>query len=186
MKRKWSKVSRGDVIDLRGVAWTVEKIKPKGEKAKVAIRSGSRTADAKVRLADKVRIVERRATSAPQKPAKAKPPQRMPPTRPKPAHGDPWETQQDRVERKLDQILGARLVGESTDGGSSYYVPPVDVQTIRAHMMVFHGDPARDATEVQLLERHEAEHKASASGAALAVAHWHTEKRPTTGKKSGR
>ena len=181
MKRKWSKVSRGDVIDLRGVAWTVEKIKPKGKKAKVAIRSGSRTADAKVLLADRVKVSE--VVSAPAGPKK-KP--RASATRPKPAHGDPWETQQDRVERKLDQILGARLVGESTDGGSSYYVPPVTVATVRAHMMVFHGDPARDATEVQLLERHEAEHKAATSGAALAVAHWHTEKRPTTGKKSGR
>ena len=181
----WSQVRPGELVELSGRVWTVERVKPKGKVLRVTVRSGPHVAGAKVDPAGKVRIAER---PAPHRQARA--PQRKKPrasaTRPKPAHGDPWETQQDRVERKLDQILGARLVGESTDGGSSYYVPPVDVQTIRAHMMVFHGDPARDATEVQLLERHEAEHKASASGAALAVAHWHTEKRPTTGKKSGR
>ena len=181
-KVKWSKISRGDVIDLRGVAWTVEKIKPKGKKAKVTIRSGSRSADAKVLLADKVKL----SSSAPEKP-KAKKPQKVSATPPKPAEGDPWETQQDRIERKLNEILGAKLVGEATDEDAGYYVPMPDVSTIASHLLIFHGGIPETAhgDEGAMMTGHQYLHQLAEDGKSdFTINHWHTEKRPTTGKKS--
>lgn len=187
MKKPWSKIRKGDVLDLGGREWTVEKIKPGKKKAEVKIRHKSNVVRDTVRLADKVRIAERRATSAPQKPAKTKPPKKMPPEPPKPAEGDPWETQQDRIERKLDDILGAKLVGESIDGAATYYVPPVDVTTIAAHLLIFHGGVDAHEAGADMLKRHAAEHAAAERGeTTLTMPHWHTEQRPTTGKKKGK
>jgi len=180
-KVKWSKVRRGDVVEAGGIAWTIEKIKTKGKGAKVTIRNGSRVAESKVKLADKVKM----ATAAPvakQKKAKSKP--TAPPA---PATGDPWETQQDRIERKLDEILGARLVGEATDPEAGWYVPPPDVTTIASHLLLFHGGIPEVAhgDEAVMLRGHEGEHALALEGMPLHVNHWHTEKRPTTGKKKG-
>lgn len=184
MKKRWSEIRRGDVLELGGREWTVEKIKPGKKKAEVKIRHKSNTVRDTVKLDDKVRIAER-ATAAPTRVAKPKPPKRMPAEPPVPADGDPWETQQDRIEKKLDKILGAKLVGESTDGEATYYVPPVDVTTVAAHLLIFHGgvDPHEDGAG--MLKRHAAEHAAAEAGETrLTMPHWHTEQRPTTGKKS--
>ncbi len=186
MKKKWSKVERGDVVQLGGREWTVEKIKPKGKVLRVSVRSGSHRADSKVDPSDKVAIAEPRSTK-PSRPAKPKTP---PPTKPpKPATGDPWETQQDRIERQLGQILGARLVGEATDVDAGYYVPNVDVTTVAAHVAIFHGGVPEQhrGDEAELVGWHAREHIAAEGGDRLfEVNHWHSEKRPTTGKKKGK
>ncbi|QDP45551.1 hypothetical protein SEA_FUZZBUSTER_67 [Microbacterium phage FuzzBuster] len=185
-KVKWSKVKRGDVVEAGGVAWTVEKIKEKGKRAKVTIRNGSRVAESKVLLADKVKLVPAPADETPRK-ARAQKPQRATATPPKPAHGDPWETRQDRIEKQLEEVLGARLAGESTDTAKGYYVPMPDVTNIASHLLFFHGsipETARD-DEGAMLAGHAYLHQlAEAGDVEFAVNHWHTEKRPTTGKKS--
>lgn len=181
MKLKWRKVEPGQTVMLSGREWLVESIKPKGKKRmKVSVRSGAHAATSTVEADEKVRVVERLdVRSAPSK--KHKP---APRKLPKPADGDPWETQQDRIEKKLDKILGARLVGEATDVDAGYYVPPVDATTVAAHLAIFHGGIPEDAQgdEQRMIESHARAHMLGADD--LAVNHWHTELRPTTkGKK---
>lgn len=185
-KTKWSKVRAGQSVELGGRTWLVEKIKPKGKRGmKVAVRSGARAAESVVDADEKVRVVEA-APAAERRPAKKatkKPP--------KPAHGDPWETQQDRIERKLNEVLGARLVGEATDPDAGYYVPMVDETNVAGHLAIFHGgipEEMREKDESALVGYHAALHVAAVeNGDRFSENHWHTEKRPTTGaKKKGK
>lgn len=179
MKVKWKRVEVGQIVEIGGREWTVEKHKPKGKRILVAVRSGTHRDEAKVDPDAKVTIVERK----PPKPRKASSPAKPP----KPAHGDPWETQSDRIERKLDEILGAKLIGESVDGGREYYVPMVDVTTVAAHLAIFHAgetlpDWAQD-DEGQMVTAHARMHSLANDGKhTLSMMHWHTEKRPTGGK----
>lgn len=183
MKVKWKRVEVGQIVELGGREWTVEKHKPKGKRILVAVRSGSYRDEAKVDPDVKVTIVERK----PPKPKKASSPAKPP----KPAHGDPWETQSDRIERKLDEILGAKLVGESVDGGREYYVPMVDVTTVAGHLAIFHAgeklpDWAHD-NEDQMMIAHARAHTDAVEGKhELATMHWHTEQRPTPAKGRGK
>ena len=183
MKLKWKRVEVGQIVELGGREWIVEKHKPKGKRILVAVRSGTHRDEAKVDPDAKVTIVERK----PPKPKKASSPAKPP----KPAHGDPWETQQDRIERKLDEILGAKLVGESIDGGAEYYVPMVDVTTVAGHLAIFHaGEALPDWTfdsEEQMITAHARAHTdANAGTHTLATMHWHTENRPTTATKKAK
>lgn len=100
---------------------------------------------------------------------------------PAPATGDVWDRPSDRVEKMLDKLLGAHLVGEATDEESGYYVPPVDITTIAAHLVAFHGVSPRDyRDEDDMLAWHEAQHAAALKGdAILSPQHWHSEKRPS-------
>lgn len=182
MKKKWSKIRRGDIVELAGRAWTVEAIKVGKKKADVKVRSGARTAESRVSIDDKVTIGTEPQKSTSSRPARVveKPKPRIPDEPPKAPNGNPWETQQDRIERKMDEILSARLVGEQTDPDSGYYVPPADVTTIAAHMLIFHGGMP-DMTETQMLAEHELQHEKD--GANQATPHWHTERRPKKGKK---
>lgn len=181
---KWKKVGRGERVELNGREWIVDKVKPKGKRLRVVVRSGQHVIDAKVDPDAKVRLAEDEPT------AKPKRREVKPATPPKPATGDPWETQQDRVERKLDQILGARLVGEATDTDAGYYVPVVDLGTVAGHVAIFHGViPPEYRHDAQgLLGWHAREHLAAEAGnRELPINHWHSEKRPTTaGKKTKR
>jgi hypothetical protein len=112
------------------------------------------------------------ATLEPGDPEQVKPPKK--------AKGDPWETQADRIETMLGDVLGARLVGESLDTGAGYYVPPTDVSTIKAHLLIFHPGTDLTATEGDLLEWHGIQHTDARAGIiTLAINHWHTERRPS-------
>jgi len=190
VKKPWSKVKKGDRLDLGGRVWTVEKIKPGKKKAEVRIRHKANVVRDTVKLADKVRISDqpeptrRRADPAPAPKAKPKKQAKHPP---EPATGDPWETQQDRIEKQLGQILGARLVGEATDPDAGYHVPPVDITTVAAHLAIFHGTIDPTASGTDMLAQHEKEHEEHLAGERrFTQNHWHTEKRPTTGKKKGK
>lgn len=176
-RKKWSKVKPGELVELNGRTWELVKRKPKGKRLRVWVSSGSHRADSLVDPDAKVKIGE-----AP-KPAKAKTRKPPPVKPPKPATGDVWDTQQDRIERSLAEI-GARLIGESVDGGSSYYVPLPDISTVAGHMMAFHGHVPADMNEADMIAAHHREHQqVEAGNARLHVHHWHTEKRPTEGKK---
>lgn len=194
MSKTWADVVKGDSVELGGRAWLVVKIKPKGKKARVVVEAKGRTAESVVKLADRVAIVkpeaaplhkrekidgrpairqERWATADESKAANG--------PMPAPAEGGPWDRPADRIERKLDEILGARLVGEATDVKAGYYVPPVDVTTVAAHLALFHGGIPETATdEGRMLVAHNAQHDVAARGqAVLSVNHWHTEQRPS-------
>lgn len=184
MKKTWGEIRKGDALDLGGRTWVVDKIKPGKKKAEVKISHKGNVVRDTVKLKDKVRIAERAAPAAPRKPAKAAEPKKMPPEPPKPATGNPWETQQDRLERKLDEVLGAKLMGESVDGEKTYYVPPIDITTVASHMVIFHGGTGGEVDETVMLKTHAKQHADAEAGArALPIAHWHTERRPAQGKR---
>lgn len=193
-KSTWKDAAKGDLVKMSGREYRVVKIKPKGKKAKVMVERSGSYYPSTVKLADKVKIVSRKtggkvtdaggtqrrwATEAeldealgpmPKGSGKAKRP-------PAPEHGDPWERPIDRVEKKLDEILGARLVGVQVSEG--VIVPPVDVTTVASHLAIFHGGiPAACESEVDMLRVHEAQHAESTKGLPLAVQHWHEETRP--------
>jgi hypothetical protein len=193
---KWSKVRKGDFVELRGRGYEVLKIKTKGKSAKVTVRGAGSVFESKVALDDKVTVVpnplhgkdgaqrrwahEREAKHLrepalkPGNPKVTKPPGKL--------SDDPWDSRRDKVERRLDEILGARLTGESTDEDAGYYVPPVDVSTIAAHLALFHGTDVSEYGVDDMLELHSNEHAAALSGNPLKVNHWHTETRPAVGK----
>lgn len=202
-KTTWADVKKGSIVELSGREYRVVKIKPKGKKAAVMVETKGRYAESKVKLSDRVVIVKKgdgtkrgplydesgtaRRWATKKEAAEVgvtglpagdstmtKPPE-------KGKHGDPWERPADRIERKLDELLQARLVGVSTDEDAGYYVPPVNVTTVAAHLALFHGGipEAVSDDEGKMLAVHEAQHaEALKLGAGLAVNHWHTKTRP--------
>ncbi len=201
-KTTWADVKKGDTVELAGKSFRVVKIKPKGKKAKVSVdRGNGREYSSLVRLADRVAITARKGDRGPlydgngtarrwATRAEAREvltePKGLPAgdstvtKPPKKAAGDPWETQADRIEKRLDDLLQARLVGESHDENAGYYVPPVDVSTVAAHLALFHGGipSACENDEAKMLGAHAAQHEEALRGMPLAVNHWHTKKRP--------
>lgn len=204
----WADVSKGQSVELAGRTWRVVKIKSVDKKrAKVTVEHKGRDAKSVVKLKDVVTIVSTTAAATSPRGGKRGPvtdergtqqrwatekelreamTQGLAPgdqsqtTPPEKANGDLWETQTDRVERKLDEILQARLVAISKDQ-TGWYVPPVDSSTIAAHLALLHGGipEACDDDESKMLRAHEAQHAAALKGeGVLEVNHWHTEKRP--------
>lgn len=202
-KKTWADVKKLDVVELGGREWTVAKIKAGKKKAHVRVEMGRRVAESDVKLADRVKIVGhaksapsslhdehgaqqrwakkreldevmREGASLPAGDSKAT----KPPKKPK---GGEWERPKGDAEKMIVDLLSARLVGESHDEKAGYYVPPVDVSTVAAHLELFHGgipDAVSD-DEGRMLAMHGAQHEAAATGAGvLAVNHWHTAKRP--------
>ena len=102
------------------------------------------------------------------------------PTPPAAPGASPWDTPADKIERKLDKLLEARLVGEATDPSAGYYVPPENVSTVASHLALFHGGipEACQDDETKMLSVHAAQHAEALKGSPLAVNHWHTETRP--------
>ena len=169
MKKKWSEVRRGDVVLLSSRSWTVEKTKMKGDALRVVVVNGSHRAESKVAPSAKVVVVKEKTPSA----VAAPKPKSSPSTA---ADGDPWETQADRIEKRLDRLLGARLVGETGDD-RHWYVPLVDVTTVAAHLSLFHEARHLDVgDEGKMVELHAREH-IDKDWAGLPL-HTHTEKRP--------
>lgn len=168
----WRDVKPGERVELRGREYEVVKIKRDGKRVRVKVRSASGEFKAELRAKDRVTLVgpakKPKATAAP-------PPAAPPPAAPGPLSQSPWDSQLDRVEALLADKLQARLVGESTDEGAGYYVPPVDLATVASHLALFHGtDPSRFDDELAMLAEHERAHGAG----DLPVHHWHTETRP--------
>lgn len=196
-KKTWGDVRKGDTVELRGQSWRVVKIKLAKKKAHVMVERGTTYREADVKLADRVTIVARKgdrpplhdATGTAQRWAtkreahdlgvglpKGDKRQTTPPAKPE---GGAWDRPSDRIEKRLDDLLSARLIGEATDESAGYYVPPVDVTTVASHLAVFHGGVGMGDDEAMMLKAHEAQHDAAkTSGAALTVNHWHTERRP--------
>jgi hypothetical protein len=203
-KATWSDIRKGDAVELGGKLYAVTKAKAKGKKVAVRVERNGQKYEHEVKAKDPVirariegaRIVDplhdrdgrqqRWAKKAEAKEVGGKLPKgdASVTAPPRPPMGDPWETPRDRVERKLDKLLGAQLVAETDDEAAGYYVPPVDVTTIAAHLAIFHGKDADEAARIRelgvddMLEHHADEHAAALNGAALPVNHWHTATRP--------
>lgn len=200
----WADVTKGSRVELKGREYTVAKIKTKGKRTRVTVVGSAGKFEAEVKTKDTVTIVTARdkrrdsagwykPTKAERKAAEAEQSKGLPtgdPTVTKPPvktkGGDPWESRRDKVERMLDDVLSAHLVGEATDENVGYYVPPVDVSTVTAHLVLFHGEQPSDWDDVMqgaaLLERHAAlhdQHLDDPEGQPLKVNHWHTKERPT-------
>lgn len=204
-KSTWADVKKYDVVELGGREWRVIKIKAGKKKAEVTVDYKGRIAESTVKLADRVRIAKkgdgtkrgplhdetnaqrRWATKRELEDSLGKglpagdPSVTKPPTKAK--HGDPWESQTDRIEKSLNDLLSARLVGISTDEDSGYYVPPVNVTTVASHLALFHGGipAACEDDEKRMLSAHESQHAEALRGMPLAVNHWHTPTRPKIG-----
>lgn len=194
----WGDVSKGDTVVLRGRPYRVEKIKASGKRARVTVTANGGAFTSDVRLKDDVEIrplrdergaqtrwAKKHEVDAEIGPVpKGDPEATSPPRKPS---ADSWESRRDRVERRLEEVLGAHLVGEATGESVGYYVPPVDVTTVAAHWMIFHhGDEWVEAAPADLLSMHWVEHLAVEAGGddgkGLKVNHWHTETRPEATK----
>lgn len=195
-KATWADIKKGDRVELAGKTWDVLRAKAKGKKVEVTITSGSRKASSVVRAADKVKklkpaplhdktgaqtrwATKKEVTKTLGKLEPGDPSATKPPAKPS---ADVWETPRDRIEAKLDDLLSARLVAESPDTALGYYVPPVDVSTVAAHLATFHGLRPSDFTdEGAMLTVHRQAHNAAYVGEGeLAVNHWHTKTRPVS------
>jgi len=201
-KSTWADVKKHDIVELSGREYRVVKIKPKGKKAAVMVETKGRYAESKVKLSDRVTIVKKsdgtkrgplydesgtaRRWATKREAAEVgvtglpagdssvtKPPEKA-------KHGDPWERPIDRIEKRLEDLLSARLVAVTTDESAGYYVPPVNVTTVASHLALFHGGipEAVSDDEGRMLAVHEAQHAEALKGAPLAVNHWHTKTRP--------
>ena len=196
MSKTWADAKKGDDVVIDGKTYRVRKVKRDGKLVKVTVERAGRSFTSHVKAKAAVQLVTTSsskgvplhdATGTQQRWAKPKEAAevlgrgRPEVTEPPVAPGeDPWEEPRDRIERKLDAILGAKLIAESDGKGDGYYVPPVDVTTIAGHLVTFHPntyDPAKD--EVAMLAGHDHEHKMVLEGKAkLHVNHWHTKTRP--------
>lgn len=194
---KWKDVKKGDRVLVGGGEWTVTKIKAKGKTVKVTVASSRGTFSHEVKAKDAVELVPlhdaRRAQSrwATKREAAAGPERKKvepvlkagdpsivkPPTK---ASGDLWDTPADKVEKRVGKLLGAVLVAQSNNEAEGYYVPPVDVSTVAAHMMLFHGGSEyAEHDESRLMAMHEEQHRMIREGDARPkVNHWHTKVRP--------
>jgi len=98
------------------------------------------------------------------------------------AKGGAWDEPKGKAERKVAEILGAHLVGESTDPESGWYVPEVDPSTIAAHLFLYHDLKPASLLWEDLSTMHADQHARAlgADAVALHVNHWHTKQRPVT------
>lgn len=205
-KTTWADVKKHDVVELGDREYRVVKIKPKGKKATVMVEYKGRYSESKVKLSLKVKIVQRNGGSKKGPLADAEgngrrwatkheaeevlgkgggsipagnPKKTTPPAKPS---RDPWSDPKPGVESMLRELIGARLVAETDDEKAGHYVPPVNVSTVAAHLVLFHGVDTSNPNlgdEGAMLKAHEFEHAAALRGEmVLAVNHWHTEKRP--------
>jgi hypothetical protein len=196
----WADVKKRDIVELNGHEWTVEKLVEKKKTVVVSLVSKKgRTAEGQPQKTSRVKIVGRVSKSKrgplldergqaqrwatkkeaaevgvtlkPGDAAQTKPPAK--------AKGGSWEKPRGDAEKLVADLMGARLVGEATDEARGYYVPPVDVSTVAAHLALFHGGiPSACEDEGAMLAAHTAQHSEARNGSPLAVNHWHTKERP--------
>lgn len=185
----WGDVVKGDRIKLGGRVLVVDKAKQKGKKVRIVVHDKLGTFDREVKAKDAVDIVPLQKLGdgtvsgqslhdrhgAQQRWAGGAEQQADEPKR-GPHHGSPWETPADKTEKTLQQVLGATLVEESIDGGRTYAVPPVDVSTVAAHLLIMHGTVLEpDTAPADMLQHHTDHHNSSTE---FKVPHYHSETRP--------
>ena len=121
---RWAKVKAGDVVELKGTAWTVTKAKRKGDRVRVTVAGKPGTFTRDVDASGKVALVEQ-AKGGPLRDAT-------------------WDSSSvDPAGAAVEGILGGVLVAATLDG-ETYAVPHVDLTTVRAHLSTFHGVPGNE------------------------------------------
>ena len=207
---KWRDIVAGAIVDMGGKPFTVEKIKVKGKAVKVTVTSkaGTFTRELKGKAEVALYDVPVKATpprsSRPPGPSRAvaeaevaggplhdasgrqrrwaEPGEGVVLEAPAPAKGGDWSAPKGKAEATVASLLGAFLVGESTDTASGWYVPPVDPSTIAGHLMLFH-DLVPESVDWETLAQMHADQHARAlvhPFTTLFVNHWHTEQRPSS------
>lgn len=156
---RWKDVEPGDVLELKGREWRVTAVKRKPLRVTVERDGVEHTAE----VEPKGKVM--RVGVKPE------------PVIVAPADDDrnPWTTPRDQVEQRLKRLLGAELVGETSDAGGTWVVPPVDVTTVAAHLAIMHGIDPSGLELATLVEYHQNQHT---SGAAMTEQHYHSEYRP--------
>lgn len=195
-KTTWGDIAKGDAVELNGKTYTVAKLKRDGKRVKVTVAGAGGEHRAEVKAKDPVKRAKVKAeplhdgAGRQRRWAKKSEAKKVGGELPKgdatvveppaPPVGDPWETPRDKVERKLVDLLEARLVAETPDEAAGYYVPPVDVTTVAAHLLLMHGaQPSDYDSDLARLAAHEQAHEEALTGEhPLAVNHWHTKSRP--------
>ena len=206
---KWRDILAGAVVDMGGKPFTVEKIKVKGKAVKVTVTSKAGTFTRELKGKAEVALyaelykatpvrslrpsspssapVEAEVSGGPLHDASgrqrrwAEPGEGVVLEAPAPAKGGDWSAPKSKAEATVAGILGAVLVGESTDTASGWYVPPVDPSTIAGHLMLFHELTPESVDWAVLAQMHNDQHARAlvAPFTTLHVNHWHTEQRPS-------
>jgi hypothetical protein len=170
---KWAKVAAGDLVELRGDAWTIEKAKLKKRGLEVTIARGAERFTSVVDPDGKVKratpppppdtegsakldgAIKRKAAEKRQAPATER-------TR-RPTRLEDAATVRDDVAEPspAEEKVSAFLQGVPTatkDVHGSWVVPPVDYSTIAAHLRIFHALDVTTLTPDEMLSQHEALH----------------------------
>lgn len=195
----WRDVEAGSVVRMKGGDWRVDRVKVKGKRARVRVTGPAGTFERDLTARDRVELVTRAADPGPLRDERgaqrrwatdeeakreAPPSLGLPGGRhgakpqPETGKGPRWDAPAtDPAGRAVEGILGARLVAETPDEPAGYFVPPVDVTTVRAHLLTFHGMPGHEQPldEARALEVHRRMHD---DGQVAPVNHWHTKRRP--------
>lgn len=152
----WRDVRAGDVVELQGKKWKVEKTKLKdARRVKVTVERKGETFSANVGLKSQVLRHERIATK-------------------------PWTEPDTPAEKVVEEILGATIEAVKPGDGEVWVCPPVDVSTIASHLLIYHGIEKVDVRRVggwdEAKAEHDAEHKRDIDD--LHVPHRHDAGRP--------
>lgn len=213
----WRDVEAGSVVSLKGADWRVEKVKTKGKTTRVRVTGRAGTFEREVKSRDEVELVDGHASGGPLRDSGgamrrwatdaehdaeeasrgalglpggrhgAKP-------KPETSKGPRWDAPAtDAAGVAVETGLGAVLIAETPDEPAGYFVPPIDITAVRAHLALFHGMPGNEQPidEARCLEAHKLEHDAidDPSGDNLVrygfVNHWHTKRRPGRDETKG-
>lgn len=159
----WADIKKGDRILLPDVnsivghsVWDVLKAKADGKKMRVTVARGGKEFSGKMPAKGQVERYEA-------------------------IKGKAWDKADDAAEEAVKEILGAELLGIKPGPGEAYIVPLVDVSTIAAHLLTFHGiTDALAGRESGAWERmvklHDTDHERPIN--ELHVPHRHDKKRP--------
>jgi len=171
---RWSKVSPGDLVELRGDAWTIEKAKVKKRGFEVTIARGAERftsvvdPDGKVKRASPPPLLDTEGSAkldgAIKRKAGAEKRQPINETRDRrPTRLEDSETVRVEVAAPspAEEKVSAFLQGVPTatkDVHGSWVVPPVDYSTVAAHLRIFHALDVTTLTPDEMLSQHEALH----------------------------
>lgn len=162
--KAWADVGKTDLVEIGDTRYHVLKVKPvDGGKVKVTIRDPetgdefSSKMDAKAGV-DIVQLVKRKTKD--------------------------WSIPDTEAEERIVEHLDGELLGVRPTEHEAYIVPLVTIDTMAAHLYIFHGIEAFDVRAEggwdKAVEVHKAEHLKKVS--ELHTPHYHEADRPVVGK----
>lgn len=187
MKKKWSKLSKGDEVVIDGLVYEIKKLSA-GTATLVGTTGGflRLKAEGKVEVpseetaeerAERERIEaalhrsnQRVARDAREMRANVKAKAE------RERREAAWNKPADKAEKVVERELGASLVGVQDGEGQPFICPILDPSTIKAHLLIFHEYEAGDRLYATLQEMHEWMH--GNDGDAIPTPHEHRPLRP--------